>query len=155
MHLNARPVFFSRMRRTFDHLDNRSGFWIDPPDRRGGAKRTIQPPLAHLPNFLRTLHRLSNPMPLTGRPAEHLRGSRHALLTSSAIPWFLAHSIPLRLSCACPAYDLLAPAREAHDGNIIHSRAPLTAANSRTPSTALPNTKSVRFWSGESSAMKS
>jgi hypothetical protein len=59
------------------------------------AKRTIQPPLAHLPNFLHTLHRLSNPMPLTGRPAEHLRGPRHAILTSSAIRWFPGRLGPL------------------------------------------------------------
>ena len=93
----GRPFFFSGMS-GFDHLDNRSGFWIDPPDGRSGAKRTIQPPLAHLPNFLRTLHGRSSSMPLTGRPAEHLRGSRHVLLTSSTISWFLTQK---RETTAC------------------------------------------------------
>ena len=84
-----RPFFYSRLGLSFDHLNNTSGFGIDPSDGRSGAKRPIEQPVASLPNFLRTLHRLSNPMPLTGRPAEHLRGSRHAILTSSAILWFL------------------------------------------------------------------
>jgi len=101
MHLNARPVFFLGMRRTFDHLDNRSGFWIDPPDRRSWAKRTIQPPVAYLPNFL--LHalgdRCSNPMPLRGCSAEYIRGPRHAGLSSSAIFWLLSSYVVTGTTC--------------------------------------------------------
>ena len=43
----------------FDHLNNTSGFGIDPSDGRSGAKRPIQLAVAHLPNFPHTLHRLS------------------------------------------------------------------------------------------------
>ena len=54
---------------SFNHLDDRPGFGIDPSDWRSRAKRTIQQPLAYLANFLRALRlvdRLLNPMPLTG-----------------------------------------------------------------------------------------
>jgi hypothetical protein len=86
---------------SFDHLNNTCGFGIDPSDGRSGAKRPIQPPFASLPSFFRTfipVDRLASPKRLTGRPAEHLRGSCHAILTSSAILWFLRQK---RETAAC------------------------------------------------------
>jgi hypothetical protein len=86
-----RPFSIQKWVVVFDHLNNRSGFGIDPSDGRSGAKRSIQPSFASLPNFFRAfipVDRLANPKRLTARPAEHLRGSRHTILTSSAICWF-------------------------------------------------------------------
>ena len=111
------PVFLF-----FDYLDNRTRFWIYPSDGRSGAKRSIQQPIASLPNFLRTLHRLSNPMPLTGRPAEHLRGSRHAILTSSAILWFLTQkreTVGCGLATASPSHSRAG--RSSREGKITAS----------------------------------
>ena len=65
-------------------------------------------------------------MPLTGRPAEHLRGSRHAILTSSAILWFLTQKRET-VACGLATASLTdsRAGRSSREGKITASELPV------------------------------